>query len=920
MKLCKIIAILVLCFSLSAVFPADELYRNFQNPPARARPDVYWWWNGNAVTDREILRELDVLKAAGIGGALIFPMAMTMGASPAGGKPLEWLSPEWSQRAKTAVEGAKARGMQADLLAGTGWPFGGPFLKAGERIQRVKVAQKTLAGPGVFKGDIGELMVLPGGAYGETDNGSAPRLMFLRLVPRNSDKLEPGLDLTGRVQPDGRVEFEIPPGTHTLYTGTWKEGCMIVNIPALGGQGPVLDHFNRDATERYLEEFARRVAPVMGKSFRLLRSLHCDSFEFTGANWTGDLLPEFRKRRGYGLEPYLHYALGDENPEGSALFSDAIWRVRHDLWKTLSELFEERFVQPFHRWSRSHGVQSRIQAYGGPAVEHLDIKLIPDRPMCETWISVERNIPPNETLIPLEERRSPDSLCLWGTMSNKYTSSAAHLTGRREVSCETMTNDMAAFRTTLEQTKLACDLNYITGVNHPVFHGYNYNPPEAGFPGWFYCGEYFDERNSWWPYFRRLTDYTARLSWVLQSSRPQAEIALIDPSYRLWETLHRNGYSADYISGKVLRAADFRGGKLRFGSAIYEVLVLNEAATLEPETVLVLERFARARGKILFIGQPPHCSPGYKDAARNDRVVQEGVRRLLESGLPNVLAVPAPDRKASLTWIRQPLNRLGVRPAVAIRQPDPLLYQIHQRAGRREIFFFANLNCNRPVSLSARFDTGSRIPWRWDPETGRRAVYPFGRHPGELDVRLKPMESLLLVFEPVKGGKRPGAADPLYSPLVPDPHGSREIASSWQVEFRPARGKPFRRTLPRLLDFSQDSGLAAFSGTAVYRTEFAASGLGHSLFSLGKACEISEVSLNGRRLGVRWWGEHLYNTAGALRKGRNVLEIKITNVLSNYVRTLTDNPVARIWTVDKNRPALPAGLVGPVKLFRAKKA
>ena len=53
----------------------DNLYDLFQDPPVTAKPFVRWWWNGNKLTAKEILRELDIMKEAGIGGVEINPIA-----------------------------------------------------------------------------------------------------------------------------------------------------------------------------------------------------------------------------------------------------------------------------------------------------------------------------------------------------------------------------------------------------------------------------------------------------------------------------------------------------------------------------------------------------------------------------------------------------------------------------------------------------------------------------------------------------------------------------------------------------------------------------------------------------------------------------------------------------------------------------
>ena len=40
---------------------SDRLFMLFQNPPVTSKPFVRWWWNGDKVTAKEILRELDIM-------------------------------------------------------------------------------------------------------------------------------------------------------------------------------------------------------------------------------------------------------------------------------------------------------------------------------------------------------------------------------------------------------------------------------------------------------------------------------------------------------------------------------------------------------------------------------------------------------------------------------------------------------------------------------------------------------------------------------------------------------------------------------------------------------------------------------------------------------------------------------------------
>ena len=54
--------------------PVTDLFTLFSNPPVFYRPFVRWWWNGNKVEAQELVRELHLLKDAGIGGVEINPV------------------------------------------------------------------------------------------------------------------------------------------------------------------------------------------------------------------------------------------------------------------------------------------------------------------------------------------------------------------------------------------------------------------------------------------------------------------------------------------------------------------------------------------------------------------------------------------------------------------------------------------------------------------------------------------------------------------------------------------------------------------------------------------------------------------------------------------------------------------------------
>ncbi|MDE6069924.1 MAG: glycosyl hydrolase family 2, partial [Alistipes sp.] len=104
------------------------------------------------------------------------------------------------------------------------------------------------------------------------------------------------LDLLGRVDADGVLDWTAPSGEWTLYALWAGRTFQKVKRAAPGGEGLVLNHYNRGAVERYLhrfdEAFAASGAPWPDTFFN-------DSFEVYGSDWDTTLLAEFEREHGY---------------------------------------------------------------------------------------------------------------------------------------------------------------------------------------------------------------------------------------------------------------------------------------------------------------------------------------------------------------------------------------------------------------------------------------------------------------------------------------------------------------------------------------------------------------------------------------------------------------------------------------------
>jgi hypothetical protein len=658
-----------------------------------------------------------------------------------------------------------------------------------------------------------------------------------------------------------------------------------------------------------------------------------DSLELDHANWTADFEVEFERRRGYRLAPYLPFILDLESGDEETAWADTARRARYDFCKTLVELFHERFLTTYVRWCRENGVQARMQAYGREA-HPLGGSMLVDLPEGESWLwsAHDRVVP------------SP-------TVANKYVSSAAHLTDKRTISFEAMTNAVPVFRETLEDFKLCFDMSLMSGVIHPIVHGCNYTPPEAGFPGWVRFGSYLNEKNSWWPYFRLWSDYASRLSAVLLQTEAQASVAILGPRadewsrhfllyqpfpevalpwyhYHLWQALNQVGFCSDFVSEEVLQQASMKRGKLRYGKRAYDWLILQDVQSLEVQTAAALEAYAKAGGRILIVGAKPFRCPGLKEAAKRDAEVRSTVERLIDRFPGTVRVAPAPAGTPQKEYVRNGLGRevtlglldwaagvvrqAGIQPPLRLSPSQPYVQHIHHRSVDRDLFLFANTSREEAAEFRAGFPTTNRTAWRWDPETGARSRFDELAGDGYYRISLQPAESLLLVFE--RDG-RPAVHE--AATAAPATGAGYELKGDWRAEFRHvAPDQSFSRSQLTLSDISRTEGdpqLATFAGTIVYQIDFDNQTTGLTCIDLGRVFNVSEVVLNGKPLGTRWWGRHVYPTQGALHVGTNRLEIKVTTMLGNYCKSLANtNPVARRWAFWFSPIA--AGLVGPVRV------
>ena len=269
------------------------------------------------------------MKEGGIGGfevATVYPLAVDDPAS--GFRNYPYLSAEFLDRIAFTSRRARELGLRMDLTIGSGWSYGGPYITPALAASRLRSERREIT-PGVT-------------SIARPDPFEHDRLVAAFVGLGSVQEADPATYRPLDIPERGPIP--LPPGQGPRVVLLYFAGQtgQTVKRAAAGAEGYVLDHYNRAALETHLREAGDKLLAAAEPGS--IDSVFCDSLEVYEADWTADLLQEFQRRRGYDLRPLLPIA-----ELGNGERADA---VRRDYGRTLTELFEDRFLVPMREWAR----------------------------------------------------------------------------------------------------------------------------------------------------------------------------------------------------------------------------------------------------------------------------------------------------------------------------------------------------------------------------------------------------------------------------------------------------------------------------------------------------------------------------------------------------------------------------------------
>jgi hypothetical protein len=897
-----------------------------------------------------ITKDLEAMKASGIGGATIFNITSSVQESQVPMLNTPWPgntyrgAAYWEAVGHAAAE-AERLGLDLGLHNTVGYSTtGGPWIDEPRSMQQLVWTKTVVEGPGPLVVRLAAPIPIANEGWGKT--GRTTRQISevgVLAVPEGDGegdgvlRLEEVLDLTGKMSAEGELTWTAPGGRWVVYRlahGSTLRGPHPVPDDVIG---KVLeaDKLSLEQTEYHwrqvLEPLKQHVGRHLGKS---MRHVLIDSYEAGPQNWTPKFREEFAALKGYDPLPWLVTMPRMLAGDGARIVGskEMMARFEWDYRDVVERLFYDRGWRPGADMVRGVGCELHFEPYGG-AFSTIDGAALADVPMGEFWTRGDGSI-------------------------NAVVVAAARAGGRRLVGAEAFTGRPEASRWTEVpgDLKRSADGAFASGVNRMILHTWVHQPFDDRYlpglaMGWW--GTHFGRHQTWAESGRAFFEYLGRVQAVMQWGETPVDVLAVGKLPGV------AGVDADVISWRGLRGevggeVKVKDGRVVLGSGrSYRVMVIGESKLMLPEDVRVIGRLL-SEGAVVVSGRPSR-SPSMQGYPKADAEVQALAEKIWgkSAGAGKGARKVGLGRLYAEAGLEEVLEAEGIAPLV--RVTDAAIRVAARQEAGVSVYFVANTSADaKDVRVS--FRGAGQVPELWDAERVKmRDADDWRLADGRTEVRLSLLghKSMFVVFRrPVEGGQTGGRQAEAATAEMPAGK-TLDVAGPWRVEFSSPVEKVAPMTLGALGSLTEqaDPAVKYFAGTVTYvgTFEVAAEDVGRPVVvHLGEVHSMARVWVNGVDHGVVWHKPFQVEARG-VKAGVNELRVAVTNSWHNRLvgdeqhpadvefgrdrgpnmgRAVLEYPawflnhserpsVGRrcfvIWHYHRaDTPLMPAGLVGPV--------
>ena len=579
-----------------------------KNPDPIFRTAPFWAWNGK-MTKEDIEETIREIKKAGFGGAFVHPRP---------GLTNEYLSDEWFELWEIALKSAKKEGLMLYIYDENTYPTGyagGHIISqlpdCAARSVKVRLFE-TYESLQNFQTD----PVIP---------EETRKMIRLYKAERISGSIRISEEITEQeLSEPGRASSEciyIGISMETPYASAWFAGFPNTDILRPEVTKALLDCTYNEYSKQFQTEFGRSIPAIFS-----------DEPGITPGNvWLEDPMAfpfsrffasEFYRRRGYTFEDNMVCIPLDmeKTPEGRPA-----GKVRFDYYCTLRELWAENFASPVSKWCEEHNIawtghfldEHWPYPWGGCAPAVMSMYEYMQWPGIDMLMSHMLK----------EDGKTPMLI------SVKELESAGRQFGKERLLCECY--GAGGWDASISDFKRIGDWLAIHGINffnqHLWLHSLTgirkHEHPQS-----------FDFREPWWEEYKHLSEYYARLSYLMSQGSNDHRMLILNPVTSwfmkypaqqkgdiLWkysdipeddpvktfieflQLLNERQTGFDLGDEFILqRHGKIEGSELRVGQVLYNCIVIpSEMRNILSSTADLIEKAVRAGVRVIYTGELP---------------------------------------------------------------------------------------------------------------------------------------------------------------------------------------------------------------------------------------------------------------------------------------------------------------------------
>ncbi|MDO4739539.1 MAG: glycosyl hydrolase [Eubacteriales bacterium] len=581
----------------------------FRNPGSEYRGTPFWAWNCE-LEEEELLRQLDVLKEMGLGGAHMHVRT---------GMATTYLSDEHMALIKACVEKCRNEKMLAWLYDEDRWPSGAAGGIVTKDLQyRARHLMMTVHPYGESESE--KQITYSSGRSGRSNNGYL--LGCYDVVLDENDCLQSAKLIAPEEEAEGRKWYAY---VETDPSNPWYNNQTYVNT------------LDKKAIQRFIEVTYERYLETCGSDFGgVVPAIFTDEPQFSHKQtlgfareerdvmlpWSDDVPETFREVYGEDIVAHLPELLWELPDNERSL-------IRYHYHDHIAERFAQAFADQCGKWCSEHNL------------------MLTGHMMEEPWLS-SQTASLGETMRSYRAFQLPgiDMLCAHFELTTaKQAQSAAHQYGRPGVLSELYGVTGWAFD--MRGHKLHGDWQAALGVTVRVHHlSWVSMKGEAkrDYPA------SMNYQSPWWKDYRVVEDHFARVNTALTRGRPLVRVGVIHPVESYWlhwgpaeqtfgirnqldrqfrnltDWLLKGTVDFDFISESLLPELCEKGAApLKVGEMAYDVIIVPGCETLRGTTMERLEGFLADGGKLLFLGNAPELVDAIPSA--RGRVLWANARR-----------------------------------------------------------------------------------------------------------------------------------------------------------------------------------------------------------------------------------------------------------------------------------------------------